>query len=53
MFTLKEKQYLLQLLKASRRWSWFGLRKPAPLHADLIAKLEQMIRNEQTNRDHL
>lgn len=53
MFTLKEKLYLLGLLKKQKRRRLFGLLKQDPLHEPLVAKLEQMVRNEQVNREHL
>ncbi|MBB3112437.1 hypothetical protein FHS18_004538 [Paenibacillus phyllosphaerae] len=53
MFTLKEKIYLLKLLKKESRWAFLRLRRKPPEHAALIGKLEQMIRNEQVNRQHL
>jgi len=53
MLTLKEKEYLLALLKKQKRRSWFGLRKLPPEHGKLMDKLAQMIRNEQVNREHL
>ncbi|MNZ72235.1 hypothetical protein D3C78_906100 [compost metagenome] len=53
MFTLKEKLYLLQLLKEQGRRRFFRFRKKDPSHDRLIEKLEQMIRNEQVNREQL
>ncbi|WP_188890584.1 hypothetical protein [Paenibacillus radicis (ex Gao et al. 2016)] len=53
MLTLKEKLYLLKLLKQQKRKSWFGLIKADPEHDKLVEKLEQMVRNEQVNREHL
>lgn len=53
MFTLKEKQYLLQLLKRQSRRSLLGFRKKDPAHDRLVEKLEQMVRNEQVNSKHL
>lgn len=53
MFTLKEKLYLLALLKKEKRRSWWGLKKRPPEHDKLVEKLEQMIRNEQVNKQHL
>jgi hypothetical protein len=50
IFTLKEKIYLLKALKAMQRWSF---KKKDPLHDSLVEKLEQMIRNEQVNKEHL
>jgi len=50
ILTLKEKIYLLKALKAMQRWSF---RKKDPLHDSLVEKLEQMIRNEQVNKEHL
>ncbi|MFC4104273.1 hypothetical protein [Paenibacillus xanthanilyticus] len=53
MFTWKEKIYLLKLLKKERRWAFLRFRRTPPEHAAIIEKLEQMIRNEQVNREHL
>ncbi|WP_161807499.1 hypothetical protein [Bacillus sp. FJAT-28004] len=53
MFTLKEKLYLLQLLKQQKRKRLFGLGKKDPVHDQLVEKLEQMVRNEQVNREQL
>ncbi|WP_181438708.1 hypothetical protein [Paenibacillus sambharensis] len=53
MFTLKEKEYMLEVLKRDKRKSLFKLRQSPPEHDRLIEKLEQMIRNEQVNREHL
>jgi hypothetical protein len=53
MFTLKEKQYLLKLLKERSRKRLFTLRKKDPAHDRLVEKLEQMVRNEQVNAEHL
>lgn len=53
MLTLKEKMYLLQLLKSHKRKSFWGLRKKDPQHDQLVEKLEQMVRNEQINKEHL
>ncbi|GBF75236.1 hypothetical protein PA598K_03626 [Paenibacillus sp. 598K] len=53
MFTLKEKQYMLKLLKQEQRRAWFRLKKAPAEHERLVEKLEQMIRNEQVNREHL
>jgi len=53
MFTLKEKQYMLKLLKQEQRRAWFRLKKAPTEHERLVEKLEQMIRNEQVNREHL
>ncbi|MCC3375181.1 hypothetical protein [Cohnella sp. REN36] len=53
MFTLKEKMYLLQLLKKESRISFWRLRRKPPEHDAIRDKLEQMIRNEQVNRQHL
>lgn len=53
MFTLAEKQYLLKLLKAKKRWGWLKRQQSDALDAILIEKLEQMIRNEQINHKHL
>ncbi|GGG08747.1 hypothetical protein [Paenibacillus abyssi] len=53
MFTAKEKLYMLKLLKQEKRRSFFGMKKPPAEHGKLVEKLEQMIRNEQVNRDHL
>lgn len=46
MLTLKEKMYLLTLLRKQKR-HWFKARPK--IHNDLIEKLEQMVRNEQIN----
>lgn len=53
MLTLKEKLYLLKLLKAEKRKSFWGFRKKDPVHDQLVEKLEQMVRNEQVNKEHL
>ncbi|WP_182914294.1 hypothetical protein [Paenibacillus sp. 1011MAR3C5] len=53
MLTLKEKLYLLKLLKSEKRKSFWGLRKRDPVHEQLVEKLEQMVRNEQVNKEHL
>ena len=53
MFSLKEKLYLLELLKKQKRKSLFRLSKTPPEHASLVEKLEQMVRNEQVNHKHL
>jgi hypothetical protein len=53
MFTLKEKLYLLQLLKKYNRKRFFSFRKKDPSHDRLVEKLEQMVRNEQVNREQL
>lgn len=53
MFTLKEKLYLLQLLKEQKRKRFFSFRKKDPSHDSLVEKLEQMVRNEQVNREQL
>ncbi|MCU6712691.1 hypothetical protein M6D81_28725 [Paenibacillus sp. J5C_2022] len=53
MFTLKEKIYLLQMLKKSKRRSFWRLKKRDNMHAQLVEKLEQMVRNEQVNKEHL
>ncbi|MEV5026895.1 hypothetical protein [Paenibacillus sp. LPE1-1-1.1] len=53
MFTLKEKLYLLQLLKQQNRKRIFGFGKKDPSHDRLVEKLEQMVRNEQVNREQL
>jgi hypothetical protein len=53
MLTLKEKLYLLKLLKAEKRKSFWGFRKKDPLHDQLAQKLEQMVRNEKVNKEHL
>ena len=53
LFTLKEKRYLLDLLRKENRRSIFRLRKKPPEHQSALEKLEQMIRNEQVNRKHL
>jgi len=51
MLTLKEKLYLLKILKAHKSSGLFGLKKKDPLHDKLVEKLEQMVRNEQINID--
>jgi len=53
LFTLKEKLYLLDLLKRENRRSFFRFRRKPSEHASALEKLEQMIRNEQVNRKHL
>ncbi|MFD1957418.1 hypothetical protein ACFSL6_25425 [Paenibacillus thailandensis] len=53
MFTLKEKQYMLELLKRNKRRSLFGSRTLPPEHDKLVEKLEQMVRNEKVNGKHL
>lgn len=53
MLTLKEKLYLLQLLKEKNRKRMFSFGKKDPSHDRLVEKLEQMIRNEQVNREQL
>ncbi len=53
MLTLKEKLYLLQLLKKQGRRRFWSFKKQDPAHKQLIEKLEQMVRNEQVNREHL
>lgn len=53
MFTLKEKIYLLQLLKKHKRRRFWSFKKADPAHERLIEKLEQMVRNEQVNKEHL
>ncbi|WP_161601488.1 MULTISPECIES: hypothetical protein [Paenibacillus] len=53
MLTLKEKLYLLQLLKKQNRKRLFSFGKKDPSHDQLVEKLEQMIRNEQVNREQL
>lgn len=53
MLTLNEKLYLLKLLKAEKRKSFWGFRKKDPVHDQLVEKLEQMVRNEQVNTEHL
>ena len=53
MFTLKEKMYLLKLLQTQKRKSWLGIGKKDPAHDRLVEKLEQMVRNEQVNKEHL
>jgi hypothetical protein len=53
MFTLKEKIYLLKLLKGKQRSFFFRLGKKDPVHERLVEKLEQMVRNEQVNKEHL
>lgn len=51
MFTLKEKLYLLQLLKKQNQKRLLSFVKKDPLHDRLVEKLEQMVRNEQVNRE--
>lgn len=53
MLTLKEKLYLLKLLKSEKRKSFWSMRKKDPVHEKLVEKLEQMVRNEQINKEHL
>lgn len=53
MFTLKEKIYLLKLLQTQKRKSWLGIGRKDPVHDRLVEKLEQMVRNEQVNKEHL
>ncbi|URN94928.1 MAG: hypothetical protein NAG76_01330 [Candidatus Pristimantibacillus lignocellulolyticus] len=53
MFTLQEKQFLLQLLKSKTRFGWFNRKKKQAMQQELIEKLEQMVRNEQVNKSHL
>ncbi|XEC97242.1 hypothetical protein AB6A23_12235 [Paenibacillus tarimensis] len=53
MFTEKEKRYLLQLLKKEKRRTFFRFRRTSAEHDRLIEKLEQMIRNEQVNKEYL
>ncbi|MBD2843669.1 hypothetical protein IDH44_00580 [Paenibacillus sp. IB182496] len=53
MFTLKEKQYLLELLQREKRRAMFGMKKKPPEHQKLVEKLEQMVRNERVNQKHL
>lgn len=53
MFTLKEKLYLLQLLKEKNRKRLFTFHRKDPSHDRLVEKLEQMVRNEQVNREQL
>ena len=53
MFTLKEKLYLLQLLKKQNRKRLLRFGKKDPSHDRLVEKLEQMVRNEQVNREQL
>jgi hypothetical protein len=53
MFSLKEKMYLLKVLKSQKTKSWLGLAKKDPVHDKLVEKLEQMVRNEQVNKEHL
>jgi len=53
MLTLKEKLYLLQLLKKQNRWRLFRFSRKNPSHDHLVEKLEQMVRNEQVNREQL
>lgn len=50
MFTLEEKEYMLELLRKRKR----NLFKATPeVHARLQDKLEQMIRNEKVNHSSL
>ncbi|WP_456271182.1 hypothetical protein [Bacillus sp. AK031] len=51
MFTYEEKKYLLVLLKKQKRVSFF--KKTPEINSRLIAKLEQMIRNEEVNNNEL
>lgn len=53
MLTLKEKLYLLQLLKKEKRKRFWSFKKADSVHQQLTEKLEQMIRNEQVNKAHL
>lgn len=53
MLTLKEKIYMLKVLKEHQPRGLFGLRKKDPSHDKLVEKLEQMVRNEQVNSDKL
>ncbi|MFD0589894.1 hypothetical protein ACFQZE_18090 [Paenibacillus sp. GCM10027627] len=53
MLTLQEKLYLLKVLKSAKRTSLWGLKKRDPAHDKLVEKLEQMVRNEQINKEHL
>ena len=53
MFTFKEKLYLLELLKAQNRKRFWGFKRKNPAHDQLVEKLEQMVRNEQVNKEHL
>jgi hypothetical protein len=53
MFTMEEKEYMLKLLAKEKRRGLFGLRKTPPVHGKLVEKLEQMVRNERVNRNHL
>jgi len=53
LLTLKEKIYMLKVLKEHKTKGLFGLRKVDPSHDKLVEKLEQMVRNEQVNRDQL
>ena len=49
LFTLEEKQYLLELLR--KQGHFFLFRKKPKIHDQLREKLEQMIRNEKVNLD--
>ena len=49
LMSYEEKVYLLKVLKQQKRRSLF--QKTPELHDRLIEKLEQMIRNEDVNRD--
>jgi len=53
MLTLKEKLYLLQLLKRNQRRRWFNRKANQELDQQLIEKLEQMVRNERVNQKYL
>lgn len=53
MFTLREKLFLLQLLKSTSHFSLFKNKQDKELQQQLIEKLEQMVRNEQINQKHL
>ncbi|WP_168123205.1 hypothetical protein [Paenibacillus sp. HB172176] len=54
MLTLKEKLYMLKLLKKQRRkFLFFGYAKKDSVHDQLVEKLEQMVRNESVNKEHL
>ncbi|WP_187434316.1 hypothetical protein [Paenibacillus methanolicus] len=44
---------MLKLLKKEHRWAFLRFRRRPSEHAAIIEKLEQTIRNEQVNREHL
>jgi len=53
VFTAEEKSYLLRLLRKQKRRGLLFWRKPPAIHHRLTEKLEQMVRNEQVNREYL